>query len=491
MMLGLLLSAAALGAFMRAPVARAADEPQPEAKPQLAAERLPGLWQGTLKAGAIDLRLTLKITKDESQPGGFKATLDSIDQGAKDIPFDRVTLDGRQLKLESKAIKGTFEGQLSEDGQELAGQWKQTGSLPLTFKRAEKPLELVRPQEPKKPYPYREEEVSYENGAAKVKLAGTLTLPKSERPAPAVLLLSGSGPQDRDESLMGHKPFLVLADALTRRGIAVLRVDDRGVGGSTGATSTSTSDDFAGDTLAGVAYLKTRKEIDPAKIGLIGHSEGGLVAPLAASRSPDVAFIVLLAGTGVTGEEILYRQGELILKAGGVNAARLAEQRETQRRMFEVLKSEPDPAAAEKRMQQIADESAAKLEGDERAKAAAAGQARAQVKAVLSPWFRYFLSYDPRPALEQVRCPVLALNGEKDLQVDPKQNLPEIEAALKAGGNADFTCRELAGLNHLFQTCQTGSPNEYGKIEETFAPAALELIGDWILERVAKNSAAK
>lgn len=464
----------------------AADEPLPAA-----ADRLAGNWQGALKVGAVELRLVLKIVKDAKQPGGFKATLDSVDQGAKDIPIDTVTLNDAQVKLASKLIKAAFEGTLSEDGQELVGQWKQNGSLPLTFQRVEKPFELVRPQEPKKPYPYREDEVAYENRGANIKLAGTLTLPKSEWPTPAVILLSGSGPQDRNESLMGHKPFLVLADALTRRGIAVLRVDDRGVGGSTGSTSAATTEDFAADALAGVAYLKTRKEIDPAKIGLAGHSEGGMVAALAASRSPDVAFIIMLAGTGVPGEEILYRQGQLIAKAGGADAAKLALQRDVQQRMFEALKTEKDLAAAEKRLQEIADESLAKLSEDDAGKESAAAQARAQVKSVLSPWFRYFLTYDPRPALRKVSCPVLALNGERDLQVDPKQNLPEIEAALKEGGNRDCTCRTMIGLNHLFQLCRTGSPSEYAKIEETFAPEALELIGDWILERFAGETRAK
>lgn len=475
----------AAAAVLAAALPLAADEPQP------AADRLAGVWQGALKAGAFDLRLALKIVKDEKQPGGYKAALDSLDQGAKDIPFDAVRLDGDQVKLEAKALKAVFEGQLSKDGQELSGQWKQNGSLPLTFKRVEKADEIARPQEPKRPYPYREEEVTFENREANVKFAGTLTLPQAEQPAPAVLLISGSGPQDRNESLLAHKPFLVLADALTRRGIAVLRVDDRGVGGSSGETSTATTDDFAGDALAAVAYLKTRKEVDGAKIGLAGHSEGGMIAALAASRSPDVAFVVMLAGTGVTGEEILYRQGELIAKAAGADADKLAKQRQQQERMFAVLKAETDAAKAEQRLQEIVDESLAEQEGTDDEKKSAANQSRASIKNVLTPWFRYFLTYDPRPALRQLNCPVLALVGEKDLQVDPQQNLPEIEAALKAGGNPDFTCRKLAGLNHLFQTCQTGAPSEYGKIEETFSPTALALIGDWILQRAAPGRPGK
>lgn len=464
-----------------------ADEPKAPAN-----DRLAGAWQGTLKIGAIELRVVLKIAKDDKQPGGYKTTLDSPDQGAKDIPVDKTTLDGNQVKLESKLIKAAFEGKLSENGQEIVGDWKQAGSLPLTFKRLQRLPEDRRPQEPKPPYPYNEEEVTFENREANIRLAGTLTLPKAERPAPAVLLISGSGPQDRNESLMGHKPFLVLADYLTRRGIVVLRVDDRGVGGSKGDASQATTEDFVGDALAAVAYFKSRKEVNSQQIGLIGHSEGGMIAPLAASRSPDIAFIVLMAGTGVTGEEILYRQGELIAKAAGANAEQIAQARARQEQMFAVVKEVKDLAEAQKRLQEIADQALAKLAGEDAAvKEAAAVRARAEVKAVLSPWFRYFLTHDPRPVLKQVRCPVLAINGEKDLQVDPKQNLPQIEAALKAGGNPDYTCLELPGLNHLFQSCQTGSPAEYGKIEETFAPAALKLIGDWILERTSREAPAK
>lgn len=474
-----LILLAALSFSIRAP---AADEP-----PAAAAHPLAGIWQGALNVGAVELRLVLKIAEED---GELTGKIDSPDQGVKDIAVDTVALDEKAVRVELKALAASFEGELSDDGQQIAGHWKQSGlALPLTVKRLEKEPDYSRPQEPKKPYPYAEEEVTYENSQAGVKLAGTLTLPQAEQPVPAVLLITGSGPQDRDESLLGHKPFLVLADYLTRRGIAVLRVDDRGVGGSTGDPATSTTDDFAGDALAGVAYLKSRQEIDPAKIGLIGHSEGGLIAPLAASRSSDVAFIVMLAGTGVRGEEILYRQAELITRASGASDEQVATAGEQQRQLFEVLRQEPDPAAAEVKLReivaQLVEEAAAKPDqaADQAPAETIKAQAEAQVKALVSPWFRFFLTYDPRLALSKVTCPVLAINGEKDLQVDPKQNLPPIEEALKAGGNKDYTIRELAGLNHLFQTCQSGAPAEYGKIDETFAPAALELIADWILER--------
>ena len=448
-----------------------------------AGKSLAGAWQGTLKIQAIELRVVLHFS---AEGDGYKATLDSPDQGAKGIPVDRVVLEGDTVKLELKKIKASFEGKLADDGQNIEGKWTQAGSLPLTFKRLEKEPDYSRPQEPKKPYPYVEEEVTYKNDAGGITIAGTLTYLASDKPAPAVLLISGSGPQDRNESLMGHKPFLVLADYLTRRGIVVLRVDDRGVGGSTGNTLASTTKDLTGDALAGVAFLKSRKDVNAKQIGLLGHSEGGLVAPLAASTSDDVAFIVMLAGTGVTGEEIIYRQSELIAKTQGADEATLKETRRSQERMMQAIKTSSDSAEAENRVREIADEELKKV-ADADKKDAAANSLDAQMKLILSPWFRYFLTYDPQPALSKVRCPVLAINGEKDLQVDPQQNLPNIEAALKAGGNLDFEVRELKGLNHLFQHCQTGSPSEYGKIDETFAPEALELIADWILAKTARD----
>jgi pimeloyl-ACP methyl ester carboxylesterase len=357
-----------------------------------------------------------------------------------------------------------------------------------TQKPKAKGPKLTRPQEPKKPYPYLAEEVSYENQKAKVKLAGTLTLPKGKGPFPAALLITGSGPQNRDEEVFGHRPFLVLADHLTRRGLAVLRVDDRGVGGSTGDTMQSTTADFAEDVLVGVEYLKGRKEIDPKRIGLIGHSEGGMIGPLAASRSKDVAFVVMLGGMGLTGEQILYVQGGLITKAVGADDRTLARQRRIQELIFRALKQEKDDAAAEKRFNQLWDEEMAKLpEGEKKDTAKLTKEVRRQFKLVNNPWTRYFLTHDPRPALREVTCPVLALFGEKDLQVPPRENLPEVARALAEGTCRDYTVAQLPGLNHLFQTCKTGSLLEYSSIQETMAPVALETISAWILNRMKKN----
>ncbi len=444
-----------------------------------------GIWEGTLDVGATKLRLVLKVTK--AADGSLTAKADSPDQGANDLPVDIVTFKDGALHFEMKRLMASYDGTASKEGsQEIAGNFKQGGaSFPLKLKRVAKPSTPNRPQEPKKPYPYDEEEVSYENKRDGVKLAGTLTIPRAKGPSPVVLLITGSGAQNRNEELLGHKPFLVLSDYLTRQGIAVLRVDDRGVGGSTGSVANSTSENFAADVLAGIEFLKSRKEINPKQIGLIGHSEGGIIAPMVAAQSSDVAFIVLMAGTGLTGEEILYLQGALIAKANGASPETLAKQRTQQESSFIILKKEKDNAVAEKLMRDDFAKQIASLSETE--KKGAEQTFNAQIKQVTSSWFRYFLTYDPRPALTKVKCPVLALNGENDLQVPINENLREIEAALKTAGNKDVTIVRLPKLNHLFQTSETGSPNEYSKIEETIAPVALKTMGDWILKHTTQK----
>jgi pimeloyl-ACP methyl ester carboxylesterase len=282
----------------------------------------------------------------------------------------------------------------------------------------------------------------------------------------------------------------VIADYLTRRGIAVLRVDDRGVGGSTGDVMHATSEDFAGDVLAGVEYLKTRSDIDPHQIGLIGHSEGGEIAPMVANRSHDVAFIVLMAGPALPGDEIIMLQMEFILKEGGASETMIAQTKVLQKRLYTLAKDKLEPAALKQKVKAAWAEYSAALKPAERAQAGA-GEASAEesAKMISLPWFRFFLAYDPRPALTQVKCPVLALIGEKDMQVPPKQNIPELEKALRAGGNADFSVRELPKLNHLFQTCKTGSVSEYATIEETMSPTALEAIAQWVKEHTSSGKA--
>jgi pimeloyl-ACP methyl ester carboxylesterase len=450
-------------------------------------EVVPEIWEGTLELpGGQKLRIIFRLTlgKDGAVT---RATLDSPDQNTTGIKVDEASKKDGSLNLVAKSIMGEYSGKLNKDETEATGDWKQGGgTFPLTLKKVSKPSATAppnRPQEPKPPFPYEVEEVSYENpNAPGVKLAGTFTKPKGNGPFPAVLLITGSGPQDRDEALMGHRPFFVLADALTRRGIAVLRCDDRGVGKSTGEFAKATSEDFASDALAGVAFLKGRKDVNSKAIGLIGHSEGGIVAPMAASQSPDVAYIVLMAGTGLTGAEILAMQSGLILKATGVSDDRVNLQVDTIRKLTQVIRDEPDNEKALATMKDLTLKTIEALPEEER-KTITSATLEAQVKTFTTPWFRYFLTYDPRPTLKKVKCPVLAINGEKDLQVPPKENLAEIAKALKEGGNTKVTVREFPGLNHLFQACKTGAPSEYGGIEETINPAALDTMATWVLEQ--------
>ncbi|AKB78267.1 hypothetical protein MSHOH_1784 [Methanosarcina horonobensis HB-1 = JCM 15518] len=453
-------------------------------------EEIEGLWLGILQVqGGMELRLLFNVSI--SPDGSVNATMDSLDQGVKGIPVEAVTYKDGNLHLGVKSIRGAFDGTLKEDGKTIEGEWKQSElTLPLVLSRINETPDTRKEQDPVKPYPYDEEEVTYENEEAGVKLAGTLTLPHSEGPFPAVILISGSGQQNRDEEILGHRPFLVLSDYLTRRGTAVLRVDDRGVGGSTGNFSQATTEDFAGDVLAGIEYLKSREELDPTRIGLIGHSEGGLIAPIVAVQSHDIAFIVMMAGPGIPGEEILYLQSDLISRAEGVDNETISRNEALMRSMYSVIKKEQNNTIAEEKLRKLLADELANMSEEEKqssgySEADLDAQVNAQVQALVSPWMRFFLTYDPSPTLMQVKCPVLAINGEKDLQVPPDENLQAIEKALKAGGNSDYTVKELPGLNHLFQTAETGSPSEYAKINETISPSALELIGNWISEHTA------
>lgn len=427
-----------------------------------------GAWMGTLDMGA-KLRVVFHFVNTDD---GLMATLDSPDQGANGIPVTTVTRQGASLKLEVKGIGGLFEGKIGSDLSTIEGTWSQMGnSLPLALKRVKdvSELERRRPQNPTKPYPYREEEVSFENQAAGITLAATLTAPSGKGPFPAVVLITGSGPHDRDESIMGHKPFLVLADYLTRKGIAVLRADKRGCAKSTGNFADATMVDFATDADAGIAFLKSRPEVDPHRIGLIGHSEGGIVAPMAAARNSDVAFIVMMAGPGVPGDQILPEQLILISEAAGKSHEAAEKEAAEERAVLALLEREKDDAALEKQLR-------ATLAGK-----VPEGMLGTQIKTLTSPWFRQFIAYDPATALRKVACPVLAINGEKDLQVPPKQNLPVIRKALARAGNKNYEVDELPGLNHLFQTAKTGALSEYSEIEETMSPAAMEKIAGWIL----------
>jgi pimeloyl-ACP methyl ester carboxylesterase len=448
----------------------------------LAAQESPlvGGWGGALEVQAIRLRLTLAV---EDSAGVLRGRLTSVDQDGAVFPVT-VQSRGDSAVFTIPRIGATY-GALRVGRDTLRGTWTQgPGTLPLVMVRgADAGMVLNRPQHPKPPYPYRSEEVTVESVPG-VRLAGTLTLPQGDGPHPAVLLVTGSGPQDRDESLVGHKPFLVLADHLTRAGIAVLRLDDRGTARSTGSFAAATSEDFARDAGAAVRWLRARPEVADGRVGIVGHSEGGMIAPMVAAQTSDVAFVVLLAGPGIPSADLLVMQGALISRAGGESEREIRQTSALQREMFAAIAQTADSAALHARMNEIAARFRASLTPEERARPEASEATfAAAVNTLISPWYRWFLRYDPAPALRATRVPVLALNGALDLQVPADENLAAIGRTLRAWGNRDVTVEKLPRLNHLFQTARTGAPSEYGEIEETMSPVVLRRVSAWILER--------
>jgi uncharacterized protein len=442
-------------------------------------QNITGQWNGILKVQGTQLRVVFNINKTDA---GLSSTMDSPDQGAKGIPVTSTSFENSVLKLTVSNLGIEYQGTLGIDNV-IVGNFKQAGmSFPLSLSKGTSETEkLVRPQEPKKPYPYYDEDVTFENVKAGIKLAGTLTLPSKSGNFPAVVLITGSGAQNRNEEIMGHKPFLVLADFLTRNGIAILRFDDRGTAGSTGDFKTATSADFASDVEAGVAYLRTRNEIDKKKIGLMGHSEGGIIAPMVENGSKDVAFMVLLAGTGMPGDRLLLLQQELIGKASGLSNDDLQKDRQINSRAFEIVCKSTSPELLRIDLTNYVVQSLKEIPDAQKPEGMSENDLiKLQVNQLTSPWMVYFIKYNPGNALAKVKCPVLAVNGEKDLQVPPKENLDAIKSALLKGGNTKVTTIEFPGLNHLFQECKTGLPTEYSTIEQTFSPIALKEILKWI-----------
>jgi fermentation-respiration switch protein FrsA (DUF1100 family) len=443
------------------------------------AQDITGTWNGMLKVQGMQLSLVFHINKTQN---GFSSTMDSPDQKAFGIPVTSTNFENSKLTIAIANAGIAFEGVLGADGI-INGTFKQSGqNFPMNLSKGKVEKETIkRPQDPIKPYSYYTEDVIFENKSANINLAGTLSLPKKDGVFPAVILITGSGAQNRDEELLGHKPFLVIADYLTKNGIAVLRFDDRGTAMSKGDFKSATTLDFATDVEAGLQFLLSRREIDKKRIGLIGHSEGGLIAPMVASKSKNVSFIVLLAGTGIPGDELLLLQQELIGRVSGIAEEDLKKARVVNTETFEIIKKATNSDQTKKDLtdyitKSIKSGSKSKIpEGITESDFIAM-----QVNQVANPWMHFFIKYNPALALEKVKCPVLALNGEKDLQVPPKENLSAINKALLKGGNKKGIIKELPNLNHLFQECKTGSPQEYSEIEQTFSPIALSEILSWI-----------
>ena len=395
---------------------------------------------------------------------GYSATLDVPAQVAFDVPVDKTVFQDNHLQLTLSAMGASYSGTLK--GEAIEGEFTQHGmAFPLNLAKGEKEAPKARPQDPQPPFNYRAEEVTFTNKKEGNTLAGTLTIPEGDGPFPALVLVSGSGQQNRDEELMNHRPFWVLADYLSRRGVAVLRYDDRGMGGSTGEVLNATSMDFSYDAEAAFDYLLNRKEINASQVGILGHSEGGIINFMVAERRPEVAFLVSLAGPAVNGIEVLKEQQAAILRAQGMTEEMVKFSGNANAQMFEIIEASNDREEADTLLRQL-------LKGwgyNEELTEQTVGQ-------MASPWMYYFLKYDPTEAIVKTNCPALLLNGSKDLQVLASQNLPAYEKIIDEHGKTNLTLREMPNLNHLFQHCDTGSPTEYVEIEETISPEVLELV---------------
>ncbi|AWM34589.1 alpha/beta hydrolase [Hymenobacter nivis] len=430
---------------------------------------LTGDWTGALGP------LTLTAHLADPAGGPRTATLDVPMQHAQGLPlqFTAPTADSVYLRLPQAGAY--FAGRRAAAGQQLMGTWHQNGqALPLTLARAAPGSAAGprRPQVPQPPFPYQSADVTFTNARAGVVLAGTLTTPAGPGPFPAVVLLTGSGPEDRNETLFGHQPFWVLADYLSRRGIAVLRFDDRGVGQSGGSQATSTSADYAADARAALAFVRAQPKIAPAHVGLLGHSEGGTAAIAAAGQPQGPNFLVLLAAPGLPGNELIVQQVLALGKLGGATPAQLQSAEKMQRQVLNIVEQTPNDAQARAQLRPLL--------GAGGAAPGALARADGQINVLLSPAYRHLLADRPAQTLARVHCPVLALGGTKDVQVAAGPNLAAIAQGLQAGGNRNVTTQALPGLNHLFQTAPTGSVAEYGIIEETFAPSTLQIIGNWV-----------
>ena len=440
----------------------------------LSAQDISGAWHGKLSLPTGSLTIVFHISQTEQDV--YVTTLDSPDQGANGIKTQTTSFNDSTLIIQIPVIHASYKGKLNSDNT-INGTFTQGMPLPLNLKKGEA-SRPKRPQEPQPPFPYRSEEVTVRNERDEINLAGTLTLPEKGTKFPAVVMVTGSGAQNRDEEIMGHKPFFVIADYLTRNGIAVLRCDDRGTAASQGTHATATNEDFATDTEAMVNYLRSRKEINAKKIGIIGHSAGGIIAFIVAQKDPSIAFVVSLAGAGVRGDSLMLKQVELISKSQGMPDAVWQGMKPSIRNRYAILQ-QTDKTPEELQKELYAD--VTKTMSPEQLKDLnTIQQLSAQISSMTSPWYLHFMRYDPAQDLKKLKCPVLALNGEKDIQVDAAMNLAAIQERITGNGNKNVTVKAYPNLNHLFQTCKKGTLAEYGQLEETINPEVLKDIIEWI-----------
>lgn len=439
----------------------------------ISAQDITGTWKGKLSLPMGQLNLVFNISRNGEL---YKATCDSPDQGVNGIPTESATFTGSVLTIQIPAISASYKGEMKEDGK-IHGTFTQGLPFPLVLEKGEieKPK---RPQEPQPPFPYKTEEVTFRNEEADITLAGTLSLPQQGSKFPAVVLITGSGPQNRDEELAGHKPFLVIADYLTRHGIAVLRFDDRGTAQSGGNFQTSTSIDFATDAATALKYLRSRKEINPKKTGLLGHSEGGLIAIMQAAKDKNLSFIVSLAGPGVKGDSLMLKQAETIFKSQGMAEAAWLSLKPSLRERYAILTQDK---SAEQIKAEFHENVMKTIPPGTTVDNSLRQRMENEINAMTSPWYIQFIKYDPTAALQKIKCPVFALNGEKDIQVDAAMNLKAIEENIRSNGNKKVTTKMYPELNHLFQHCKQCTLTEYGQLEETISPEVLKDVANWIL----------
>jgi hypothetical protein len=442
-----------------------------------------GYWNGRLKMLTMNLEFQLEVKKTND---ALTAFLSIPLQGLKDYQLSVFQFNNPKVNFEIPGPAGIakFTGKLKADsitGTLIQAGIKGTFNLGRTLKQPEAIKEPIKTE----PLPYLEEEVMFKD--RDILLSGTLTRPKEDKRYPAVVLLAGSGAHNRDEEIFGFKIFQKIADYLTRKGIAVLRFDKRGVGGSTGNSIQSTLEDYANDGIAAVEFLKKQSNIDEKKIGLLGHSEGGVEAPMAASISTDIAFIILMSGTGVNGGDIILEQQRMNLKIAGAAESVIKENNDLQEKINEAVKNDSGFQNVRKELTAFEEKDFWNLSPEIRASildkdAFIESKVNAQMKAFNNPWFKYFVKYNPAPALENVKVPVLMTFGELDLQVSVAQNKTIMEEALKRGGNKNYKSIVFPKANHLYQTAKTGSPGEYAELPKEFVPGFLETISNWILE---------
>jgi len=450
----------------------------------LKAQNITGTWYGALDVRGKSLPVVFHISKTGDN---YQTTMDIPDQMANGLPFDSTAMTGNKVHMVATKFGMSFTGTYMPDSNKINGLMSQgpnSSVLSLTTSKPEVTAAIPnpRPQDPVT-YPYKREEVSFTNTKASVRLAGTLTMPENGKATKIVVMITGSGPQNRDEEVVqfNHRPFLVWSDWLTRNGIAVLRYDDRGIGASTGVFGTSTSEDFSGDVEAAISYIQSRDDLKNLSIGLIGHSEGGMIAPMVASHNSAVKFIVLLAGPGLPVSQLMMQQSKDQMRLSGAPDSAIAKSMELNKKMYATINASKNLSSTElaKKLDTIM-----RAELKQLPEAALGGQSedemvKTSIATLTSPWYRYFIAFDPAVYLSHTKCPVLAMNGTLDMQVG-SDNLKAIKENLQKAGNKNVQIVPLDGLNHLFQKATTGSVAEYGQITETVNPIALKTVTEWI-----------